>query len=166
MNTKAFALLLAIVVLGGGAYYFLGTGVNDDLEEEADTNRSVTSGMRAEENAVVVPEQRPGNTVVGSMVYLAALGYLVIHEDKNGEPGAILGTSALLQAGENTNIPVTLSRASRDGETLHAMLHTDADANSSFDASIDIPVQSRLGGPIHGWFEITSSAGENVPVSI
>ena len=161
---KYFVALLVIGALSAGIYiYTAGSPAPESVMEE-DTN--MVSGMRAEENAVVVMEQKPGNTVLGSMVYLAAPGYLVIHEDKNGEPGAILGTSALLQAGENTNIPVTLSRASRDGETLHAMLHTDADSNGSFDASIDPPVQSRLGGPIHGWFEITSSAGENVPVSI
>ena len=160
---KYFVVLLVLAILGVGIYIYTG---NPASQEEVSEDTNTVSGMRAEENAVVVSEQRPGNTVTGSAIYLAAPGFLVIHEDTDGQPGTILGASALLQAGENTNVPVTLSRASEEGETLYAMLHTDADANGSFDATIDIPVESILGGPIHGWFEISASASGNVPVSI
>ncbi|RJR12550.1 hypothetical protein C4585_03525 [Candidatus Parcubacteria bacterium] len=156
----------AVVIIAGIAGYYLYSStatVSENTNENSDTT---SAGMLAEENAVVVSEQKPGSTVTGSIVYLAAPGFLVIHEDADGAPGAILGASAVLQAGENTEVPVTLSRASREGETLYAMLHTDTDANGSFDAAIDIPVESILGGPIQGWFEITSSASITVPVSI
>lgn len=122
-----------------------------------------SSAMRAEENMVVVMEQRPGNTIIASQVYLAAPGFVVIHEDENGAPGAIIGSSVLLQAGESSKISITLSRPTQDGEKLHAMLHSDTDANGTFSASTDAPVQSILGGPLGGWFEISSEASEELP---
>ncbi|OGG59787.1 hypothetical protein A2765_04335 [Candidatus Kaiserbacteria bacterium RIFCSPHIGHO2_01_FULL_56_24] len=127
---------------------------------------SNVSGMHAEENMMIVSEQKPGASIRGSLIVLAAPGYLVIHEDKDGAPGVILGASALLPAGENSNVPVTLSRASRDGETLHAMLHFEKGGNTVFSAAEDTPVPSRLGGPISGWFEVSSEALVDIPVSI
>jgi len=154
--------VLVLGALGIGVYAFTANDPTPSITEEENT--STVSGMRAEENMVVVVEQQPGNTIVGSVV-LEAPGFLVIHEDDNG-PGVILGASTLLQAGESTNVQVPLSRASRDGETLHAMLHSDVDGDGSFDATVDTPVQSRLGGPLGGWFEISSEASLNIPVSI
>lgn len=166
---KLFVALLAIIIVSGGTYYFLATPMNDGLgdnpEEEMNTD-SNTSAMRAEENMVVVSEQRPGNTVTGSVIHLAAPGYLVIHEDDNGEPGAILGASALLPAGENTDVKVMLARISKDGETLHAMLHFEKGGNTTFAAAEDTPVPSTLGSPISGWFEISKDASADAPISI
>lgn len=59
-------------------------------------------------------------------------------------------------------VSVTLNRATRDGERLHAMLHSDVDADGSFVASTDTPVQSSLGGPISGWFDISTGASETL----
>lgn len=160
--------LLAIAVLGGAYYVYVSKSEVPEepaVSEHEDVN-TTTSGMRAEENAVVTPEQRPGNTVTVAQVYLAAPGYVVIHEDINGQPGTILGSSSLLQAGESGAVVVTLSRPSRDGERLHAMLHAEMNDNSTFDAPSDTPVQSRLGGPLMGWFEISSEADENVQVTL
>src|SRR3989344_4402602 len=144
MNAKAIVLVLTVVVLGGGIYYFLGGDPSDDLgngpEEGASMDTSNVSGMHAEENMMIVSEQKPGASIRGSLIVLAAPGYLVIHEDKDGAPGVILGASALLPAGENSNVPVTLSRASRDGETLHAMLH--------FEKGEDLPTDARTRGSV------------------
>ena len=156
----------AVLVIAGLAGYYLYSSTAPVPENTNENSDTTSAGMLAEENAVVVSEQKPSSTVTGSVVYLAAPGFLVIHEDADGAPGAILGASAVLQAGENTEVPVTLSRASRDGERLYAMLHSDVDGNGTFDAAVDLPVQSALGGPIHGWFEVSSSASTNVPVSI
>ena len=161
--TKTIVGILVLIVIAVGVYIFLG---GQGTTPESNNENTTVSGMLAEDNAVVVMEQKPGTSITASLVHLAAPGFLVIHEDANGEPGAILGVSALLQVGGNANVRATLSRATRDGEKLHAMLHTDADASGSFDASTDAPVQSRLGGPIEGWFEVSSEASGNVPVSI
>lgn len=168
MNTNAILLIvLLLVVVAGGAYYLSSANMEPvQVTVNNGDNNTDSAAMRAEDNAIVVNEQQPGNTAKASLAYLAAPGFVVIHADNNGQPGAILGASALLQAGENTNITIPLSRASKDGETLHAMLHTDTDANSVFSAASDLPVQSILGGPIHGWFEISTSASTDTPISI
>ncbi|MEK7509100.1 MAG: hypothetical protein AAB605_00120 [Patescibacteria group bacterium] len=166
--TKTLGILAALIILAVGGYFFFAPLPANDYgnSEPAPEASGDSSAMRAEENMVVVSEQRPGMSVTGSIVYLAAAGYLVIHEDGNGSPGAILGASALLPAGESSNVRVTLSRAARDGETLHAMLHFEKGGNTTFSAAEDTPVQSVLGGPISGWFEVSSDAPLDVPISI
>lgn len=171
MNSK-FIIGLAAVVVVGGAYYFLtakrgnSTGINMTPDQVAamhhpSSSESNSSAMLAEPNAVVVTDQQPGKVVTGT-VYLAAPGYLVIHD----QSGAVLGSSALLPAGQSNNIKVTLSHAVKDGEKLMAMLHSDTDGNGSFDASKDMPVQSKLGGAIQGSFQVSLSASGNTPVSL
>lgn len=164
MNTKTLAGII-IVAVGViiAAEYFIASPAPDAQESASGRD---TSALRAEENAVIVSEQRPGMSITVSAVFLAKSGFVVIHEDAAGAPGSILGASVLLPAGESRDARVSLSRASKDGEKLHAMLHVDANGNGAFDVLTDVPVQSRLGGPLEGWFEISSSASENIPVSI
>ena len=163
---KGFIILLVVLALAGVGYYVYTNKVEAPVENGAVENTNTVSGMRVEENAVVTPEQRPGTNVAVAQVYLAAPGYVVIHEDSNGEAGAILGSSALLQVGENNNVSVTLSRASKDGEKLWAMLHSEKDGNTTFNVQTDTPVESRTGGPISGWFEISAEASGSVDISL
>ncbi len=159
MKTSTILGIGAVIIIAGAAYVLSGPSTPN-----ADTGgEDNTSMMRAEENAIVVMEQRPGSSIIASSVFLASPGFVVIHEDSSGAPGAIIGASSILQAGESRNVNVVLSRASRDEERLHVMLHKDADSSGSFAASIDTPVQSRLGGPISGWFDISSDASLELP---
>src|SRR3989344_8174153 len=115
MNKKSIVvIILALILIGGGAYYFLYQ--NAGPASEAASRQSSTSGMLGEKNAVIVSEQRPGKRVIVSAVHLASPGFVVIHDDISGAPGAIIGASALLRAGETTNIMVVLTRAAKDGE--------------------------------------------------
>lgn len=168
MNIKSLlGLLVILIILLGGLYWVYGKdrltspAQNGSTAIESPTN----SGMRVEENAIVVTEQKPGSIATASLVFLATPGFVVIHEDSNGAPGAVLGSSAILQLGENSDVKINLSRVTRDGEKLHAMLHADTDRNGAF-SSVDQPVQSRLGGPISGWFEVSADAQENSPITI
>ena len=167
MNIKIIGAL-GIIVLLVVAYFVLApnpaAAPAQPLGIEQPTDTTSTS-MRAEENMVVVMEQKPGNSIRG-MVHLAAPGYLVIHEDDNGEPGAIIGSSSLLPAGDTDGIIVPLSRATKDGEILHAMLHFEKGANARFTAAEDTPVPSALGGPISGWFHIADDAPDVTPVTL
>jgi hypothetical protein len=168
--TKTLGFGVLIILVAAAAYFLLApqpvaNTAPDASEGTSQEPVSNTSMMRVEENMVVVMEQKPGTTVIGTVV-LKEPGYLVIHADQNGTPGAILGSSALLQAGENTNVKVTLTRASKDGEKLHAMLHNEKNGNATFNASEDTAVQSSLGGPISGWFDISENASADIPISI
>ncbi|MES2953071.1 MAG: hypothetical protein V4674_00740 [Patescibacteria group bacterium] len=94
-----------------------------------------------EQNDLVASDARPSDVVSVDSVTLAHGGFVVIHEDAQGVPGAILGASAYLAAGMKTGVPVKLSRMTRDGELLYAMLHRD-DGDQKFDPQYDLPVIS------------------------
>lgn len=166
---KGLIIALLAIAIGGGAYYAYTNSTPEEEEktpEEEAVENGTTSGMRAEENAVVTVEQRPGSSVTVSQVYLASPGYVVIHADNNGKPGDILGASVLLPSGESQNVQVTLSRKTADGEKLWSMLHSERNGNSTFEVAADTPVQSRLGGPLSGWFEVHADAPEDIPVTL
>ena len=161
---RTLAAVIVILLLAGVFFWYF-YQANPETEQTSNDGASSASGMRIEENMVVITEQRPGNVVVASQIHIASPGFVVIHEDKNGLPGAILGSSPILQAGDSQQVTIKLSRAVRDGERLHAMLHNDTDASGTFGAPPDAPVRSRLGSPIEGWFEVSSQAPENVFIS-
>ncbi len=160
MNKTIWAIVIVIIIIIIGVLFY--TSNNDDANENPDT----TSGLRAEDNMVLVTDQKPGTSVTVSQVLLVSPGFVVIHEDTNGTSGAVLGASSSLAAGESSQVVVNLSRTTVDGEKLHAMLHTDIDANGTFNPNIDTPVQSKLGGPLEGWFMISSEASESPAVTI
>ena len=154
---KVILLVLVALIIAGGYLWNTDPGHDmSDTEDEEDATQ--LAGMRAEENAIVVVEQKPNTSVVASIIHLSAPGYVVIHEDNNGKSGAIIGASTLLSAGESADITIMLSRDSRDGETLHAMLHEETGRNQTFSALEDTPVQSNFGGPISGWLVISADA--------
>lgn len=173
---KNILIIVGLLVVVVGIYLvtnksdqFNNQGVNQpNIFEEENTNKPTdsVSGMRVEGSAVIVSEQRPGNTIKVAQVYLATPGYVVIHADTNGKEGAVLGSSALLPVGENNNVMVTLNRATIDGEKLWSMLHEETEGNTTFNIAVDTPLESSLGGPISGWFEINANADENVEVMI
>lgn len=160
------AALVAVIILGGGVYYFTQNGTDTEMagmnDMDMGSQDTSSSAMRAEENMVAVMDQKPGNTVTASQIYLAKPGYLVIHDTE----GAVLGASSLLPAGESNNVRVTINTTTKDGEMYHAMLHSELNGNTRFDEAADTPVQSRLGGDIMGMFMISAEASENPPVSI
>ncbi len=159
---KTIAALAVLIIVAGGVYWYMTRpeGANEPVQTDT------SSGMRAEENMIVIQEQRPGNTVTASQVHFAEPGFIVIHEDVDGAPGTIIGSSSLLPAGESSQIKITLTKSVADGAKLHAMLHSDTDNSGTFSASSDREVQSRLGGAIDGWFDVSSNASENPPLTI
>jgi hypothetical protein len=84
-------------------------------------------------------------TIVNGTVTVASVGsvgpgWIVIHADNNGAPGAILGETAVLD-GVNTNVVVKID-TSKATMTLWAMLHTDAGTIGTFEfaGGPDVPV--------------------------
>ena len=89
---------------------------------------------------VSVSEQNIENgTVTISRVVSNGPGWLVVHADNNGAPGADLGW-APLKAGVNWNVKVSIDPA-KAGEYLWAMLHVDVDAVGKYEfPGPDVPV--------------------------
>lgn len=88
-------------------------------------------------DAVYVDDQPSGamEVLVGFAVMKDA-GFVVVHADDDGVPGAAIGTSALLPAGGGEHVTVTLQEALEDGEIYYAVLYRD-DGDGGFDATED-----------------------------
>jgi len=113
-----------------GVYEFDGlNGLDLPVKDKADKviapSFTVTvSGQLTPSVTVADQTADPANEVVVATVVSAGRGFIVIHEDDNSAPGAVIGNSSVSN-GTNTDVRVTLDRDAVNGETLYAMLHTD-----------------------------------------
>lgn len=98
-------------------------------------------------NKIEVEENFAGDTIIIDFVLLADRGYVVIHEDVDGDPGEIIGASLRLLPGENEELLIELSRPSEKGEVLYAILHTD-DGDERLNTKNDQPILDSKGEPI------------------
>jgi len=80
-----------------------------------------------------------GNVTVASVVATEA-GWIVIHIDADGKPGAVIGNTAV-KVGENKDVKVKIDTA-KTTPTLHAMLHVDKGVVSVYEfPGADVPVK-------------------------
>jgi hypothetical protein len=137
-------IILIVIIIGAILYSQSGTAPeNQNLNPVPNNNTgtsSDSSNQAQAENNLMVADQKPGNTVTIPASVLSQGGYIVIHENNNGAPGKVIGVSAYLNPGENNNVSIKLSRASKNNEQLFAMLHGD-NGNKIFDESDDMPIK-------------------------
>jgi hypothetical protein len=86
-----------------------------------------------------IPPQKPGNIVHVDFVDQQQPGFVVIHTNDEGIPGAVLGVSSMLPLGHSEGITVPLIRETEVGETLFATLAQD-NGNGIFEESADSPI--------------------------
>ena len=98
------------------------------------------------EPLVLVRNQAAGTSITIDQGVLTKKGFIAIHTDAAGKPGPVIGSSALLNVGTNTAITVSVTRRTRNGETLYAMLHTDVNGNGVYEfPGADIPTVDSTG---------------------
>lgn len=140
------------------------TNMSSD-SESAQTPSSQTSseptpaaGMAASsgKNSVNVPDQLAGRMVKVASVSLEKTGWIVIHEEREGIPGNILGARRF-SAGSGSG-DIELLRATNEGKVYYAMVHSD-DGDSAFDFKKDVPLSDASEAPIMVKFKVSSSAG-------
>lgn len=162
MNRKTVIIFMAIVgVIVSVSLFFR------DGREEISLHGSDSTGLVISTSAIYVAEQAPSQTVAVTLIRLEKSGFVVIHEDVADVPGKILGISKLLPTGETNNLkPILLSRPTRDGETLYAMIHLD-DGDSIFDEVKDRPALDPISGlPMMMIFSVSTEATEPGAVSL
>ncbi|MDP3685350.1 MAG: hypothetical protein Q8R32_00795, partial [bacterium] len=116
------------------------------------------------EPLVSVSTQAAGTSVTVDKAMLAKNGFIAIHTDDKGKPGPVIGNSALLKPGPNTAIAVKLSRRTRNGETLYAMLHTDVNGNGVYEfPGADVPTTDSTGAVIAPSFTIGTASSSPSP---
>jgi hypothetical protein len=154
-GSAAIVIILVVLVAAVGLYFMYMQPVADDGTAAKDT----TSTLLVGENAIYVATQHPDEHVHVSMSVLKSGGYVVVHANNEGKPGSILGNSSLLPAGGSENFDVELSRSSKDGEIMHAMLHMD-NGDGIFNAADDAPIKDIDGNIIMMQFSVSKDAEE------
>lgn len=125
-------IVIILVILG---IYFLAM-----RKSAVNTPQGILPG---DSNSLVAADQNPENLgVLVDSVSLIAPGFVVIHEDVNGAPGAIVGVSTLMNIGVRYNVNVIANLA--PGKYYWAMVHTD-DGNGVFNPATDVPAKNPNG---------------------
>jgi hypothetical protein len=153
--TWVITAIIVIILIVLGIYMF--SGKNGAPTTEEPTAEEGTEGTAAAVNRVIVSDQFPGNVVYLSSVQLSNAGWVVIHKDAAGTPGAIIG-SAYFEKGINPG-KITLTESTVEGGTYYAMIHTD-DGDKVFNAAKDLPLKDANGNVIMKMFKATATATE------
>lgn len=156
-SSKGLIIGIIIVVVIGifvWRYFSSKTVVNEQAGEQTEQ----TAGI---EDSIFVANQKPGRFVNVGRAALSKKGFVAIHQEEAGAPGAIIGFGSLLNAGESKNISVTLNRKSVAGESFYAMIHWDND-NGAFNPSEDATATDKAGNIVMAKFMISDSASEPI----
>lgn len=149
---KYLVLLSLLAVLGGLYYYSIFVKV--DISEEPQSK-----DIERDPSLMEIKAQAPGNYVFIDSISLKDGGYIVIRENLNISSSIeIIGNSRSLSSGESKNIFIGLTRSTKNGDRLFAVLYTD-NGDEAFYPSIDIPAKDEYGDPIFTEFYVDA----NVP---
>lgn len=148
--------IIVVVVVGIFVWkYFSGkTAVNEQAGEKTEK----VAGM---EDSIFVANQKPGRFVNVGRAALSKKGFVAIHQEEEGAPGAIIGFGSLLNPVESRNLSVTLNRKSVTGENLYAMIHWD-NGNGAFNPTEDATATDKVGNIVMAKFMISDSASEPI----
>lgn len=99
-------------------------------------------------------------------VYADQDGWMVVHKDDNGNPGPVIGQTAV-KKGETNNVVVKLSEAVPDGAKLWPMLHIDAGTIGTYEfPGADVPAKDAAGMVVMKQITVTASAAPaNLPTT-
>ena len=146
-------VIIVLIILGYNMFKSSPvTAPGTDDAASLDTPSATNTG-----NRITVVDQAPGNIVYISSVQLSAPGFVVIHKDKAGTPGDIMGYKyfdAGIYPGQ-----ITLTSSTVEGGVYYAMLHSD-DGDKVFDVTKDIPLKDSAGNIIMKLFRVTLTPTE------
>jgi plastocyanin len=174
IGALAATLVLVLAACQGGGYggaYGGGAGgaygaqsSNANAAPAAPAPTSAPAAIAAAMPSVSVADQPiKDDTVTVAKVVSNGPGWIVIHADKNGAPGPVLGHAAV-KDGENDNVTVKLAAEGRTS-TLYAMLHTDAGKVGTYEfPGADVPVTMN-GAAITPAFKVTGGESQGTAPS-
>lgn len=91
------------------------------------------TGSRTADDLMAADQSGDGRSVLVDDAVLTAGGYLVVHDDDCGQPGRIIGVSALLTPGEHRDLAVRLTTPLTTSSQVFLMLHAEDNGNTTFD---------------------------------
>lgn len=134
MKNKGIIFFIAIIlfIIAGFLLFnaFLKENVIEEVQKEFITGEEATFPL-------IVPEQAGGSEIFIESAVLLDAGYVVIHREKDGKLGEIIGVSEFLPAGIKENFLMSIDEEVVEGDTLFATIHTDDD-DGVFDGSLDV----------------------------
>jgi hypothetical protein len=124
-----------------------------DSEDEATTTTAESEPTTTEANqapaispaeVVFEAQESDGTTIVVASVTLPAPGFIAVHGNADGAPGAVIGHSDLLPVGTSENVVVTLDTPLEATDLVFPMAHIDMNSNGEYefmppDNVIDFP---------------------------
>lgn len=150
-SSKKVWWILAALVLVGIVVYLLMAG-------------SDNSSPATVANSISVSDQNPNTVaVVIDSAELATAGFIVLHQDNNNAPGAIVAQSKVLPAGSYKNQSIIVTTT--PGASYWAMLHSD-DGNGVFEAAKDQPLTGSNGQPVMIKFRVQEAGLINGEIDI
>jgi len=157
-SSKGLIIGIIVVVIIGIFVWRYFSGRNAANDQVGGEQSEQVTGM---EDSIFVANQKPGRFVNVGRATLSKKGYVAIHQEEAGAPGAIIGFSSLLNAVESRNFSVTLNRKSVAGESFYAMIHWDNN-NGAFNPSEDAAAKDKDGNIVMAKFMISESASEPI----
>ena len=165
-STKKLASIAVITFFAGALAMWLAGGrnarvivVGEDANNDAQTTdmaNTIADSIPGDASGTLqVRNQPPGDSVLIDAVILAQNGWVVIHEDRDGQPGNILGARRLGE-GSHTGEQVALLRGTIGGLIYYAMLHNE-DGDGVFDHTKDLPLRNESDEIIMAQFETIAS---------
>src|SRR5258708_14370140 len=123
----SFLLLTSAAPFNQGLFRTIYPKPLSKAQDNMDTAKSIDTSKLQGINAVVVRDWMKGNTAHVALVMLNKPGFVAIYDANKGKPGKVLGISSQLNAGENKDVSVSLSRETKEGEPLYAILYSSKD---------------------------------------
>ena len=110
-------------------------------------------------------QESDGTSIVVASVTLPAPGFIAVHSNADGSPGAIIGHSALLPAGTSTDVVVPLDTPLTETDLLFPMAHIDMDEDGEYlcappDNAVDRPAMTADGAVAVVGAEVTVTSSE------
>ena len=138
MNKKRIAALLIGVGLVAAA-----CSSNSDTASSS-TTAGAEAPATSPASVTVGDQMSDGTTIVVKSVELPSAGFIAVHADNGGSPGAVIGHSDLLAAGTSDGVTVTLDTPLEGTSIVWPMAHIDMDGDGQYtfmppDNAIDVP---------------------------
>lgn len=137
---KIFLIFLLFIILGGLLIY------QNFFWDKGGTPREESSILKAGDYSLYIANQKRGYFII-NLVSLAKKGYVIIYNNRNGNPGEIIGGTTVLNEGEHLNVPFNLFHPVSAGEKVFAVLHEDS-GDGIFSPNLDTPIKDEGGNII------------------
>lgn len=124
---------------------------------------STAAFAQATSKVTVQDQEIVNDTVTIEKVVAAQDGWLVVHAQASGNPGADLGHAAV-KAGDNTNVVVKID-ASKATPIVYAMLHVDLGTVGTYEfPGPDVPAEGSQ-ADVNPTFKLTNVAAAQAPAA-